>query len=221
MNDNTPIFQESFVNLTLAESLAVGTPVLNLVATDIDFGLNGLVNYTILSEESSATGLITDGTVYSLTLAGYLQLCTTNPGFTLEVDVSTGILRLSRALDRETIPIFTTVIAATDQGSGNNQALVCALETYKILNLVKILQATVVVNVTDTNDNRPIFSIPPGGYEVALSENVTVGTEVITVLATDIDQGPNQIITYSLLTNLSDVPIPFSIPDPTVSCLQH
>ena len=74
-----------------------------------------------------------------------------------------------------------------------------------------------VVNVTDINDNRPIFSIPPGGYETTLPENVTVGSEVITVLATDIDQGPNQVITYSILTNISDVSIPFSIPDPRVS----
>ena len=76
-----------------------------------------------------------------------------------------------------------------------------------------------VVYVADTNDNRPIFSIPPGGYEMAVLENVTVGSEVITVVATDLDQGPNQVITYSLLTNTSDadVLVPFEIPDPTVS----
>ena len=74
-----------------------------------------------------------------------------------------------------------------------------------------------MVNVTDSNDNRPIFSIPPGGYEVTISENVTVGSDVITVIATDLDQGPNQIITYSILANISDVPVPFSISDPTVS----
>ena len=73
--------------------------------------------------------------------------------------------------------------------------------------------------MTDSNDNRPIFSIPPGGYETTLTENVTVGSEVITVSATDLDQGPNQVITYSILTNISDVPIPFSIPDPMVSML--
>ncbi len=71
--------------------------------------------------------------------------------------------------------------------------------------------------MTDINDNRPIFSIPAGGYEMAISENTTVGSEVITVSATDFDQGPNQIITYSILTNTSDVPLPFSIPNPSVS----
>lgn len=73
--------------------------------------------------------------------------------------------------------------------------------------------------VADSNDNRPIFSIPPGGYEMTLLENVTVGSEVITVVATDLDQGPNQIITYSLLTNTSDSDesVPFTIPDSSVS----
>ena len=74
-----------------------------------------------------------------------------------------------------------------------------------------------VVNVTDSNDNRPIFSIPPGGYEQMILENATLGTEVINVTASDLDQGANQIITYFILANTSDVQIPFSIPDPTVS----
>ncbi len=47
--------------------------------------------------------------------------------FTLEVDISTGIVSLVRALDREITPSFTVIIAATDQGPGNNQALVCSV----------------------------------------------------------------------------------------------
>ena len=62
-NDNIPVFQESFINLTLSESLPTQIPVLNLVATDSDFGLNGAINYTILSEES-ADGLITSGKLH-------------------------------------------------------------------------------------------------------------------------------------------------------------
>lgn len=63
INDNSPIFQSDSINLTLSESIPLGTPVLNLVATDSDFGLNGLVNYTILFEESEMTGIITEGSV--------------------------------------------------------------------------------------------------------------------------------------------------------------
>lgn len=40
------------------------------------------------------------------------------------MDDSTGVLTLAQALDRETTPSFTVVVAATDQGQGNNQAIV-------------------------------------------------------------------------------------------------
>lgn len=61
VNDNAPIFQSNFINLTLSEGLPLETAVLNLVATDSDFGANGQVNYTILNEQSDASGLITEG----------------------------------------------------------------------------------------------------------------------------------------------------------------
>ena len=66
INDNAPSFTIGPTNLTLSESLQVGTVILNLVATDSDFGPNGLVNYTIVSEESAAGGLITQGRQGSL-----------------------------------------------------------------------------------------------------------------------------------------------------------
>ena len=71
-----------------------------------------------------------------------------------------------------------------------------------------------MINVTDSNDNRPIFSVPSGGYMAVILENSTTGSEVIIVTATDIDQGPNQVVTYTISANNS---VPFSIPDPTVS----
>lgn len=60
INDNAPSFQSNSINLTLSEDLPIGTAILNLVATDEDFGRNGLVNYTILSEESGARGRVTE-----------------------------------------------------------------------------------------------------------------------------------------------------------------
>ena len=40
--------------LELSESLPVGTPIINLVATDEDFGTNGQVNYAVTSQSSGA-----------------------------------------------------------------------------------------------------------------------------------------------------------------------
>lgn len=46
---------------------------------------------------------------------------------------------------------------------------------------------TVYCNVLDLNDNSPAFD--PMSYSNEIYENVTVGTDVITVSATDIDSG--------------------------------
>lgn len=75
---------------------------------------------------------------------------------------------------------------------------------------------TLTINVTDVNDNHPIFNIPPGGYQASVSEDAFVGDLVITVEATDLDSS-NQFITYSIDTNVTSVSVPFAILDPTVS----
>lgn len=46
---------------------------------------------------------------------------------------------------------------------------------------------TVYFNVVDLNDNAPLFD--PMSYSNEVFENVTVGTSVVTVSATDLDSG--------------------------------
>lgn len=46
---------------------------------------------------------------------------------------------------------------------------------------------TVYFNVVDLNDNTPLFD--PMSYSDEVYENVTVGTSVVTVSATDMDSG--------------------------------
>nr|XP_036281189.1 protocadherin gamma-B5 isoform X17 [Pipistrellus kuhlii] len=52
------------------------------------------------------------------------------------------------------------------------------------------------IQVTDANDNAPVFQ--QDVYRVRLSENVPPGTTVLQVSATDLDEGLNSEITYSL-----------------------
>ena len=70
----------------------------------------------------------------------------------------------------------------------------------------------VIVNVSDANDNHPVFTIPPGGYASSLSEDSPLGSEVITVVATDRDLALNSHITYSLREPSG----PFQIQNPEV-----
>lgn len=54
----------------------------------------------------------------------------------------------------------------------------------------------VVIQVLDVNDCRPQFSKPQ--YSTSVYENEPAGTSVITMLATDQDEGSNGQLTYSL-----------------------
>lgn len=55
--------------------------------------------------------------------------------------------------------------------------------------------AQIQIEVTDANDNPPVFS--QSTYKVSLPENMPSGTSVLTVMATDPDEGVNAEITYS------------------------
>lgn len=48
----------------------------------------------------------------------------------------------------------------------------------------------------DVNDNAPVFQRKD--YAVTVPEDVAIGTEVLRVLATSVDIGPNAEITYRI-----------------------
>lgn len=61
----------------------------------------------------------------------------------------------------------------------------------------RLLQSPqVVIRVLDVNDCRPQFSKPQ--FSTSVYENEPAGTSVITMLATDQDEGSNGQLTYSL-----------------------
>ncbi|XP_075066026.1 protocadherin gamma-B2-like isoform X4 [Mixophyes fleayi] len=87
-------------------------------------------------------------------------------------------LILERPLDRETQNIHDLIITALDGGNPVRSGTV----------IIRII-------VTDANDNFPVFSQQL--YKVSVNENTPVDTTVITVNATDRDEGVNGQITYS------------------------
>ncbi|KAF6082413.1 hypothetical protein HJG60_014644 [Phyllostomus discolor] len=87
-------------------------------------------------------------------------------------------LVLEHALDREEEAQHHLVLTASDGGD-------------------PLRSGTVLISVTvfDTNDNAPVFTLPE--YRVTVPENLPVGTQLLTVTATDRDEGANGEVTYS------------------------
>ncbi|XP_074068858.1 protocadherin gamma-A2-like isoform X7 [Macrotis lagotis] len=89
-------------------------------------------------------------------------------------------LVLERALDREEEPTLHIVLSARDGGD-------------------PVLSGTVRIRVTvlDVNDNAPVFT--QAMYTVNVPENVSQGTTLLTVNATDADEGSNSHVRYFLV----------------------
>ncbi|XP_038841778.1 protocadherin-10-like [Salvelinus namaycush] len=87
-------------------------------------------------------------------------------------------LVLEKPLDREQQAVHRYVLTAVDGGVPQRTGT-----------------ALLVVKVLDSNDNAPIFD--QSVYTVSLRENSPVGTLVIQLNATDIDEGQNGEIVYS------------------------
>ncbi|KAM9455748.1 protocadherin gamma-A8-like isoform 34-T34 [Clarias gariepinus] len=84
---------------------------------------------------------------------------------------------LQKTLDREKQETFTLLLTAMDGGE-------------------PVLSGTVQIHVTvlDANDNAPVFTQKV--YRATLMENAPKGTKLITVIASDADEGSNGRITY-------------------------
>nr|XP_014350998.1 PREDICTED: uncharacterized protein LOC102358535 [Latimeria chalumnae] len=95
-------------------------------------------------------------------------------------------LVLEKLLDRETISFHQLVLTAIDGGNPERSG------TLQIL-----------INVLDVNDNSPIFEHPI--YNVRLFENAAPGSLVIATKATDLDEGHNGEIVYSLSSSATNV----------------
>ncbi|NXP16278.1 PCDGH protein, partial [Scytalopus superciliaris] len=108
---------------------------------------------------------------------------TNNPSFSLAMKERQGgkqqpELVLERALDREKQSSFELVLTALDGGDPVRSGTV-----------------QIRINVTDANDNPPVFS--KSVYEARVAENLPAGSLVLQVRATDADAGSNGRVSYS------------------------
>ncbi|NWI47647.1 PCDGA protein, partial [Picathartes gymnocephalus] len=88
-------------------------------------------------------------------------------------------LVLAKALDREEAAFHELVLRASDGGDPARTGT-----------------ARIRVTVLDANDNAPMFS--QAEYTVRVPENVPVGSVLVTVTASDADEGQNGLVKYSM-----------------------
>uniref|UniRef100_UPI003AAF333B protocadherin alpha-3-like n=1 Tax=Centroberyx gerrardi TaxID=166262 RepID=UPI003AAF333B len=87
-------------------------------------------------------------------------------------------LVLRKPLDREFKSKHSLVLTASDGGNPQRSGTL-----------------NITINVLDSNDNRPVCS--QDTYSVSLQENAPLGTVIIRVNATDLDEGSNSDLEYS------------------------
>eukprot|EP00106_Octopus_bimaculoides_P021842 XP_014789284.1 PREDICTED: cadherin-related tumor suppressor-like [Octopus bimaculoides] len=99
------------------------------------------------------------------------------------INSSSGEITASRKLDREVQSTYRLTVIATDSGSPPLTGT-----------------GTVNIEVQDINDNTPVFLQPH--YVGYIDENQHENSSIVTVKASDKDEGINALIRYSLISDL-------------------
>lgn len=108
---------------------------------------------------------------------GVVQYSLASGGSAFAIDQSSGTVTTVAALDRETTPSYVLYVQATDGPFSN--------------------ATTLIVYVTDVNDNPPVFQ--SSSYETSVDEGYPTGVPFLTVTATDADVGTNAQFVYSIV----------------------
>lgn len=160
MNEYYPHFVQPVFHFDVSESAEVGTSVGMIQATDQDAGDDGKVYYLLVGSSNDR-------------------------GFSINPE--TGVISVSRRLDRETQNrVVLTVMAKNSGGIRGNDTD----------------EAQIIISIQDGND-PPEFVDEL--YEVEVSEGMPVGSKVTSVLAMDKDVRPqNNQFSYSIINGNVD-----------------
>ncbi|XP_053548000.1 cadherin-23 [Bombina bombina] len=118
-------------------------------------------------------------------VVSYRLLGTQADLFTIINTTGVVVVRPGKLIDREafSVPTLDLTLVAEDIGKLNSTA-------------------RLALRILDANDNRPVFSTP--SVVVHLRENSPPGFSVVQVVATDLDSGPNQQLTYRIESGAQD-----------------
>ena len=180
VSDIAPMFSQDDYMQSISENLPAGSPVIQVSATDGDITV---CSDARLSQDggqmfSGSGAMPVDGNL-PIVLApnDTIEFSLRNHHEVFEIDNSSGLIRTLVMLDRESVAQYALTVRATDSGG-------------------LFSDVSVAINVLDQNDNPPQFTQPM--YSVSASENAPEGTQVLQVIATDLDLLDQGRLVYSL-----------------------
>nr|XP_021144577.1 protocadherin beta-4 [Columba livia] len=196
VNDNSPVFTQKVYFGKVLENAPEGSVVLSVVATDLDAGRNGDISYQFSQALSQSDS-------------------------TFLIDPVSGEIKLTKPLDFEAAEKYELSVRATD---GGGLSAICKVlvevvdvndnapdtldreETAQYILSVTAADMgsppltttqTFTVDVSDVNDNAPVFN--QTSYTMYVRENNVPTVLVGAVSAADADTGSNAKVTYSLV----------------------
>lgn len=95
------------------------------------------------------------------------------------VNSSSGVIYVNKPLDFERTQVYRFQVAVQD------------ISIHSRLDVT-----TVVISISDENDNSPVFN--PSYYNISISEDTAVGRELLRIQAVDHDSTANGALTYSI-----------------------
>ena len=139
----------------------------SVLATDLDFGLNGSVEYRILDENNE--NLL--GVYLEQSRIKYSN-SSLNPNYLFYINPDNGSVSLRGELDREQTDLYLFTVRASDKGTPSPL----------------FRDVLVELNIIDENDNQPQFNLNAANF--SLNENMPANTLIGNVKAFDADLNP-------------------------------
>ncbi|XP_014481173.1 PREDICTED: cadherin-related tumor suppressor [Dinoponera quadriceps] len=175
-NDNPPVFPTTAIVRQIREGILVRTPIVTITAEDPDSGDNGVISYSILSQEPE----------------DQVRRFGINP--------SSGVIHTLQPIDREEVDNFKLVVVATDRAQppsarlSAEKVVVVIVEDVNDNAPIFVSMSAVVLPRHVSRSNYPHHHQHKSPEEVLVTQ----------LLARDLDTGTNGLVTYELLRSSSN-----------------
>ncbi|KAF6769881.1 hypothetical protein AHF37_12080 [Paragonimus kellicotti] len=165
INDNTPLFTQPIFtpNNPIPESTAVGTTVLILNATDADSGINGAFRFGFSKQHAWLPAETIARQFFDVRPNGHIVV--RRP---LNVDIDQGtLLKLSRKQSTSSesniasLPRRVIIPSGQTRGAIAQFRFQVVVEDEAVRPYTRSSEATVILTVTDENDEAPVIDVQP------------------------------------------------------------